>query len=98
MASTSSLEFLGLTVSCCCTGLPCEACGFSDCGCVFAGSGAGGGLCANTVPHAKVARSPSLSALPRVTFMVSASRFDCLKYTPACRSLAAEFYRCEYDV
>src|ERR1700747_1566919 len=87
MASTSSLEFFGLTVSCCCTGLSCEACGFSDAGVVFAGSGAGGGLCANTVPAAKVASTPNRSALPRIAFMVSTFQSPVrLEYTPAdCR-------------
>src|SRR6267142_6945055 len=71
MASTSSLEFFGLTVSFCSTGFCWPACVCSEGGVDFAGSGAGGGLCANTVPPAKVASSPSLSALPSVSFMVS---------------------------
>src|ERR1700687_5553242 len=86
MASTSSLEFLGLTVSFCWTGVCCPAWVCSEVGCVLAGSGVGGGLCASTVPPAKVARSPSLSALPRVSFMVSASHFA-FEYTPASYSL-----------
>src|ERR1700686_2317847 len=98
MASTSSLEFFGLTLSCCWIGLSCEACGFSDCGCDFAGSGAGGGLCANTVPPAKVARIPNRSALPRVMFMMVLLSAGLLRVYTHYRGDGAWFRPCNYDV
>src|SRR5260370_8405051 len=73
MASTSSLEFLGCTVSCCWTGCCCPFCGCSDRSCAFVGSGAGGGLCARAVPSVNVPRSADLMIRRRISCMTLTS-------------------------
>src|SRR5882762_552599 len=78
MASTSSLEFLGLTVSCCWTGwevVGCCVCGLAV-GCSLAGSSGGSGLCGRAKAGA------AARALINVSFR-ACRRTDCISCTSA---------------
>src|SRR5713226_5512414 len=69
MASTSSLEFLGCTVSCCSTGCCCTFCDCPDRSSAFAGSGVGGGLCARALTTVNAPRSADLIIRRRISCM-----------------------------
>src|SRR5260370_39428433 len=75
MASTSSLEFLGCTVSCCSTSCCCTFCTCPDWGCTFAGSGVGGGLCARAVPTVNAPRSADLIIRRMIACIGSSSAY-----------------------
>src|SRR5258707_2712244 len=90
MASTSSLEFLGCTVSRCSTGCCCAFCDCPDRSCAFVGSGAGGGLCARAVPSVNVPRSADLMIRRRISCMTLTSACTgCLYHDAYKRSLVA---------
>src|SRR6266849_7385213 len=82
MASTSSLEFLGLTVSFCSIGFCCPAWVCSEAGRVLAGSGVGGGLWAQAVPVASPPKSANLSVCRRMSFMSPPPACAYPQYTP----------------
>src|SRR5579871_261570 len=70
IASTSSLLFLGSTVSFCWTGVSCDFCVPSEGGGALEGSEVGGGLCAQATLAASAVKAASLEACRRIDCIV----------------------------
>src|SRR5215470_4886779 len=73
MASTSSLEFRGCTVSCCLTGCCCSCGDCADRSSGFTASGVGGGLCAKALAIVNPPSSAALVVRPRIPCIASTS-------------------------